>query len=255
MTASITPPPNAPGLKRSDPAVRMRDYLEAFSFYLSLPDHAVDRVVLLENTDTDLSPFRELASKEQGRKRVELIGFQANDHDPNLGKGYGEFRMLDIGLERSVLLREPSPMWKVTGRLKIRNLARLIETAPRSYLVYCDLRYVPVFADRISGNRWMDLRVASWTPAGYDRYLRGKYPELRNQFRPQGNIGPEDYLYARMREALSTLPDHGIVPRFRIQPIIDGFGGNHNLSYQSRKYKAKELVRAASRRLTPWLWL
>lgn len=255
MTATITPPPNAPGLKRSDPAVRLRDYLEAFSFYLSLPDAAVDRVVLLENSDTDLAPFRAIAEREKGAKRVELIGFQGNDHDPGLGKGYGEFKMLDIGLDRSELLKEPTPMWKVTGRLQIRNLAKLIQTAPQGYQVYCDLRYVPIFADRISGNRWMDLRVASWTPAGYDRYLRGKYPELRNHARPTGNIGPEDYLYAHMREAMATLPDHGIVPRFRVQPIMDGFGGNHNISYQSRNYKAKEVVRAMSRRVTPWLWL
>ncbi len=255
MTATITPPPNAPGLKRSDPAVRMQDYLDAFEFYLSLPDDAVDRVVLLENSDTDLTPFRELAARRKGAKRIELLGFQANDHDPNLGKGYGEFRMLDIGLERSILLKEPTPMWKVTGRLRIRNLARLVRFAPSGYQVYCDLRYVPIFADRISGNRWMDLRLASWTPAGYDRYLRGKYPELRNYSRPGGNIGPEDYLYARMREAIACQPDHGIVPRFRIQPIIEGFGGNHNLSYQSRNYKAKELMRAVSRQVTPWLWL
>jgi hypothetical protein len=255
MTATITPPANAPGLKRSDPSVRMKDYLEAFSFYLSLPDWAVDRVVLLENSDTDLTPFHEAAAREKGAKRVELIGFQGNDHDPNLGKGYGEFKMIDIGLDRSQLLRADSPIWKVTGRLQIRNLARLIQTAPLGYQMYCDLRYVPVFADRISGNRWMDLRVASWTMKGYDRYLRGRYPDLRNHVRPGGNIGPEDYLYASMREAMATLPDHGIVPRFRVQPIIEGFGGNHNLSYQSRNYKAKEVLRAVSRRVTPWLWL
>lgn len=255
MTATITPPPHAPGLKRNDPKVRMNDYLEAFKFYLGLPESAVDRVVLLENSDTDLTPFHDIATKHKGAKRVELIGFQGNDHDPNLGKGYGEFKMLDIGIARSHLLREPTPMWKVTGRLRIRNLARLIQTAPQGYQVYCDLRYVPIFADRISGNRWMDLRVASWTSAGYDRYLRGKYPDLRNHERPTGNIGPEDFLYAHMRGAMATLPDHGIVPRFRVQPIMDGFGGNHNLSYQSRNYKAKELLRAASRRLTPWLWL
>jgi hypothetical protein len=267
MTATIHPPADAPGLARRDPAVRLRDYMEALAFYLSMPDELVDRVVVLENTDADLGPMRELVSASSGhRKRTELIGFQANDHAAHLGKGYGEFRMLDEGLARSSLLRETGagPMWKVTGRLKIANLADLVRTAPLGYDVYCDLRDLPMLGDRM-GNRWMDLRVASWSLAGYDRYLRGKYPEMRNYYVPEkspfGRVsGPEDWLYVRMRDAMAH-PErfgtggHLIVPRFRVQPVIVGYGGHSNTDYQQGVYKVKERVRAVMRHVVPGLWV
>jgi hypothetical protein len=54
-------------------------------------------------------------------------------------------------------------LWKVTGRLRVLNLEKLIATAPERYDFYCDLRSVPLIGERLGGNHWMELRTFSCT--------------------------------------------------------------------------------------------
>jgi hypothetical protein len=54
MTSTITPPPNVINLTRKDPKIRLNDYCEALRFYLGVPSKFIDRIVFIENSDTDL---------------------------------------------------------------------------------------------------------------------------------------------------------------------------------------------------------
>lgn len=250
MTATITPPEGMPGSVRSDPTMRLDDYSRALKFYLSLPSCYVDRILFLENSGSDLSALRQVAKSVEHDKKVEFIGF-IGDYKPEFGKGYGEFNMLDYGLSQYRFFSKTDVLWKVTGRLQILNLAHLIKTAPQDYTVYCDLRSVPFISESLGGNNWMDLRLFSCTVEAYDRLLRSRYLEM-TYFQPKF-VNPEKYLFGLMRKAMNE--DKKLKPRFRVQPVIAGYGGYGNANYQGLTYKTKEFVRAAARLTAPWLWL
>ena len=247
MTATITPPANTPLLDRSDPALRRKDYQEALRFYLGIPTEQLGAIIFLENSGSDLSDLKTLAHQTGQGKEVEIIGLPANTESPKFGKGYGEFKMLDQGLASSRILQPTDILWKVTGRLKVLNLADLIATAPDHYDLYCDLRSVPLIGERMGGNNWMDLRTFSCTVPTYDRLMRGHYLQMKG-------ISPEQYFFKPVKDQWRQRVK-GIVPRFRIQPRFGGFGGHRNADYQGASYRRKDAIRSLGRRLVPALWL
>jgi hypothetical protein len=250
MTATIHPPQNVPALTRVDPRLRLEDYRQALRFYMAVPNHFVDRILFIDNSNADLSVLQRMVDKEAQSKRVELISFDGNDHPPEFGKGYGEFKLLDMGLAKSQLIREriERTLWKVTGRLRVLNLTALIESAPTTCSIYCDLRNVPIIGNSMGGNRWMDLRLFSCTLAGYDCFMRDEYLHLKaSECR-----SPEFYFFDRLVQHVRS---GEVIPRFRVQPNIAGFGGHRNVDYQKGSYRVKNTVRAIGRKVTPWLWL
>ncbi|MBZ4218579.1 MAG: hypothetical protein LAC69_00095 [Chlorobium sp.] len=248
MTATLTPPSGTPELARNDAKLRLLDYCEALRFYLTLPDDILEKIIFIDNSDSDLSALEAVGSEVPHKKKVELIKFQGNDHPPEFGKGYGEFKLIDYGITHSTLLSPEDLVWKVTGRLRVLNLSQLIDTAPLDYNLYCDLRHVPMLGDQFGANEWMDLRVFSWSNIGYEHYIRDRFELLKTEL-----IGsPERYFFKLLKAAKKSA---GIVPRFRIQPNIAGFGGRLNVNYQNNSYRYKNGLRRVGRLVAPWIWL
>lgn len=244
LTATITPPDGVPNLKRVAPSLRRLDYTDALRFYLSLPNGVLDRIVFLENSESDLSDLRELANSEGGGKCVEFISFQGLDYPPEYGRAYGEFKMLDYGMQHSSLLKaldENDCFWKVTGRLKVLNLNHLIETAPPSYKLLMDFLRKPTLM--------ADLRLLSCSRTGYRQLFEGLYVSLREDAL---KMSADGYCYLLWVDRLNEL---GIVPRHRWQPKIGGVGGQHNIDYLAGMNIAKYCIRVATRRLLPELWI
>jgi hypothetical protein len=244
MTATIAPADGMTQLVRSDPELRLADYCEALRWNLSLPDEVVDRVILLENSGSDLRPFAELARAEGTRKRIEFLSTDTGAN-PACGKGYAESLMIEEGLAKSQLLKPDSPFWKVTGRLRVLNFAAMIRGAPDAFDLYCDLRDVPLIGDALGGNQWMETRLFATTPAAYMRLFGGKarcYDTIEKKF------------YPLVRAAMAA-GQNIIHPRFRRQPILDGVCGGSGAEYRSPSYRTKEMIRAAGRLVAPRLWL
>ena len=247
MSATVSPPKTMIGSARNDPIERMLEYQAAFRFYLALPDEYVDTLVVFENSGADLEVFREIAVAANSKKRIHVVNTSTN-YPAHMGKGYGEFMMIDEGLSMLLAagISSNKKIWKVTGRLQIVNIKQLIARASRDFEIYCDLRNVPLIGDALGGNRWMELRVFAFTMAGYDRYLRGNY-DL--------GIGLETYFFDILHRATKSRNGTGIIPRFNLQPVIDGFCGYNNKSYLSLEYRVKNFVRATGRLVFPNLWL
>ncbi len=248
MTATITPPSGTPELARNDANLRLQDYCEALRFYLTLPDHSVNKIIFIDNSDSDLSALEAVTREVPHKKKVELIRFQGNDHPPEFGKGYGEFKLIDYGMTHSTLISPDDLVWKVTGRLRVLNLSQLIDTAPLQYNMYCDLRDVPIIGDQFGANEWMDLRVFSWSKKGYKLYIQNRFKLLKAEL----TGSPERYFFKLLRAAQKS---SGIVPRFRMQPNIAGFGGRLNVDYQNNSYRYKNMLRRIVRLAAPWIWL
>jgi hypothetical protein len=175
---------------------------------------------------------------------VEFLSFYGLDYPAWCSRGYGEFRLLDYATTRSaVLARLPADavVWKVTGRYAVRNMATMVRTAPPGYDLYCDLKDWPM--------PWADLRLYSFTPGGYDRWLRGVYAKVSQA---QSRCSAEVIL---RRHLGTVLPDQRIVPRFRTEPLVDGIRGLDGRSYLSAKHVGKYLVRAVARAVVPSFWV
>ncbi len=244
MTATLTPPATA--VARSDSATRLHDYLEALTFYLSLPTSRFDRIVFADNSASDLTPLLELAERENRDKRVELLSFQANDHNPALGKAYGEFRILDTALAASACLRPDDHVWKTTGRLRCLNIEALDRAIAKEYCLVCDLFNVPF----VRSGGWrdrgrIDLRLFRFQPVAYDRWFRGV---RRDGPEPFDEKAIYEIIVAACREA-------SVCPRLPIQPMIAGISGRTQRDYLSPRQRFKDGIRGMTRRIVPWLWL
>ena len=244
LTATITPPRGVPNLKRTDPKQRYEDYVDAFSFYLSLPTEVIDRIVFIENSKSDIDRLRHLAANESNGKQIEFVCFDGLSYPPAYGRAYGEFKMLDYVFRNSLLIKameDSNHFWKVTGRLKVFNLPKIIAKAPSNYDLLMDFLRFPT--------KMTDLRLYSCSIKGYKRLLENVYETL---IEANLNMSAESFLYQQWVDKTGQL---GIVPRFVAQPRIGGIGGQHNVDYYSGLNVSKHWIRAATRRLVPNLWI
>jgi hypothetical protein len=105
---------------------RLAEYLNALQFYRQFAP-----VIFLENSGYPLERHPEFA--ETSRLRVKKFAPSAN---PERGKGYQEFEMLDAWLAAE---RQPPARWlKISGRYQLHNIADILEecrTEARSKII------------------------------------------------------------------------------------------------------------------------
>lgn len=244
LSATIRPPTGVPNLSRTNPDVRLRDYLAAFDFYLAQLNHGLDAIVFAENSGSDLSPLAERASAAGAGRCVEFVSFNGLDHPPTYGRGYGEFKLVDHAMAHSVILsgdRDSLTVWKGTGRYILRNLGYLIRTCPRPFDLYCNLRDYP--------QRWGDLYMMAWSARGYEQFIKGIY----TQFRDDKLKCSSEVVFRSLADAVR--PHIRVVPRFLVPPLIEGVRGYDNIKYHDKYYSMKYRTRLFASRFLPWLWI
>jgi hypothetical protein len=236
LTATIRPLAGIPELQRIDPMERMNDYVRALRFYCNIPETVIPRIVFIENSESDLSSLRDVASSTNATHRVEFLSFNGLDYPAGYGRGYGEFKLLDYAIDHSTTLAAAgaeTTLWKVTGRYRVLNIRRIIRSAPPNFELYCDMRTWPI--------PWVDLRIFACTLGGYRGFLKGIYPQLREDVI---NMAPEQHLHPIIDELAKS---HRIVRRLRSEPFIDGIRGRDSKNYASGRNLIKYLARASRR--------
>jgi len=243
LTATVMAPHDARNLARRETALRLHDYQQAFDFYLAqLQRGSFDALVLCENSGFDMAPFAAKARQAGLQGRVELISHFGLDHPSRYGRGYGEFKLVDHAMQHSTLIASLGPhlrVWKVTGRYKVLNLARLIATQPPQADLYCHCRNIRL--------RWLDMYLMRWNRRAYDQLIRGVYRKLQQDDTPTS---------AEQRFRALIDRHHGglhIARRFAHVPRIDGKRGSDNRDYGTMW--PKHLARVMAQRLAPWLWI
>lgn len=241
ITATIRPPEGM-AVDSPIPSRRQREYLDALAFYAALPDELVRGVLFLENSDADLTPLRSRCVELSAKKEFVFLS-TSSEYPAERGKRYGEFMMLDAGMQRLRSLGLPgnTEVWKVGGRLKVRNLARMMAEAPAEFDLYADFRNLPL-APR---GRWVDLRLLAFTLDGYDRFLRGHFHDAAVL---------ERAFFERLLPAARD-PAAGIVPRFRTQPRFDSFEADPHPNPMGKRARTKSRLRGWLRRWAPGWWV
>ncbi len=244
MTATITPPNIVTNLSRTDPHQRLQDYKAALQFYLDLPSEVLPRILFVENSNSDVAELRNMAARYPD-KETEFVTFYGLEYPPGFGRGYGEAKLMDYGMDHSGLiakLRTDDVIWKATGRLKLLNFAELSASVPDSAALYCDLKDYPM--------PWMDMRFFAFSKKGYETLLRNMAESIREDLPVPGVA--ENHLRTILGKRLKM---DAIVPRFSISPRVDGIQGNNKSYSGGITNTAKQILRDCSRRLIPGLWI
>lgn len=246
VTATISPAPGVPFLLRSDPSVRMADYVQALRFYLGVDTNAIDRIVFVDNSNSDLSPLRQLAEEARGMKDVELISYEGLNYPVEQGRSVGETHLIDHALAASRILSalgKNELFWKVTGRLRVRNLPQLVASTPDDCGLYIDFRRYR--------HPWVDTRIFAATPGAFQRLFLSRIDVLRQDLLPAGFVAPEERLFSAL---LPERERERIAPRLRIEPLIEGSSG-FGENYRRPRRRAESAVRRVTRRVFPSLWI
>ena len=223
LSATIQPS-GVPQLALTDPAVRRQQYLSAVSFWLLQTPRP--RLVFVENSGADLADFHLMAAAAGGA--LEVIGLPNEPYLPSLGKGYGEFRMIDAAVAQSRLLSEASHFAKITGRLTIRNMPAMWRRLPPAFDLIADA--FPI-AHEPNGGR-TDSRLVFFSTAFYREQAMNLYQTMDDA----GYLFAEHAVWRLMQTAPPTAK---IFTRLPVEPAWQGVSGSYGADYGDLKSRLK----------------
>jgi hypothetical protein len=134
LTASISPL-NVAYLERTNPNARKQDYYEALRFYINNTSH---KIVFVENTNSDIQALKAI----DNHGRVEFLQFDARNESSKYGKGYGEMLILKYCMDNSCLIKNTDWIFKITGRLVLKNVVKIIDSnlSRKEVDIFADLK-------------------------------------------------------------------------------------------------------------------
>jgi hypothetical protein len=210
LTATIDPGDTVM-VARRDPAVRLADYQHALRRWIT-SGVACDMVVC-ENSGSDLTSLREIAKGFFGN--VEFVSYSGNASGAIRGKGHAEMEMIRHVLGASKLLAGAEIILKCTGRLAVRNAAKILQGTSRGdFDVMCTLKRNLSFADS---------RLFAATPRFINEYLL----PLGEKLDDNRGMTFEHGLAQATARAISDQRRWSPFPCF---PVIDGVSGTDGKS-------------------------
>jgi hypothetical protein len=197
----------------NDISQRRREYTEAIHYYLS---RFQQPVVFVENSGIDISgEFSEAIASG----KLEILTFNGNDYDAEIGKGLGEYRCMEYAIKHSQLISPESFVFKLTGRYKMKNLAKYIRH-------FKEVPTMDLMADLTNNFRLSHSSIFGFRPYFISQYLEKNHHLLNDT---------EGWYFEHVL-AKSVLQAIGDRVEFRIikyYPVIEGISGS--LGYRYRK--------------------
>lgn len=247
-------------------AERMEMYRSTLQYYAA----AIGReypIVVVENSDADLTPWQEEFKESLD---LEVLQFtppnllsadaesQAVDYgfDNAKGKGYNEYLMIKLALQRSKTLSGCTHFLKITGRypmLNIREMLREMERRGNGKAAMFDVKEFKLYEKLRGtsyGSRWGDSRYFLMSVEFYKENLMDCYQEMDESV--FGKYA-EDYIYHLSCKYRS---DSRFCFRYRHQVQFGGQGGAacYQENYASFKNRFKNKVRSLLRVVFPNIW-
>lgn len=128
-------PDNVPYLKLTDTEKRLQQYLHSIKYYIE--ETAITNIIFCENSnyEFDYSEYISLAKKKN--KHLEVLTFLGdNAKVKEKGKGYGEGEILQYVFRNSKLIEKVDSIYKVTGRLNIKNINKILEKEEAGHIYF-----------------------------------------------------------------------------------------------------------------------
>lgn len=119
---------NCINTKRNNIGDRINDY------YLNIKKILEETnfdIVFVENSYSDLNIIKDFLNNE----RVEIIQYNGNNFNRNLGKGHGEWGIINYAIENSSKIKKNDYIIKLTGRYRI-NFNNIISELNNNFVLY-----------------------------------------------------------------------------------------------------------------------
>lgn len=217
---------NVPSTSIVDINKRLLQYVNSIDYAIT-HYKSISKLVFCENTDFihDYTSLKEKALKNG--KELEIISFRGDYHNIQLkGKGFGEGEIIEYALTKSEILRHCDSFYKLTGRLIVKNMDKIVTTnSSANCFIYHPKSIYLIPKDHIETFFYkVDKEL-------YIKYLINAYKEVdESQLR---------YLEHVFYERLSKLG----LRSFKTIPLISGLSGTSGNSYESEpKYRLLEYI-------------
>ncbi len=217
ITGCISPSPHVKNLTIQNAEERYRQYIDALIFYIS--ETKIKNIVYCDNSNY-LENKEIMQIARQYNKNFEWLSFQGDFKLVNkYGKGYGEGEIIEYALFNSKIIKTCSILVKVTGRLKVINIDRIIRHSNNNnYFFYITKRYCQKF---------VDTRFYIINKNDYINYFIKQYKNVRDS----ENIFIE-HVFAKV-----IIKERLKYKHFIIEPNILGISGTNGKKYKSSKLK------------------
>jgi hypothetical protein len=221
LTATIIP--NAASAAAINPEERLADYRAVVQFCKQFAP-----VYFLENSTYPLEKHPEFADSNTLRVRR-----FAPSKNPERGKGYQEFEMLDAWLAAE---SQPPARWlKITGRYQLLNLPAILAECRQD-------QNQPLLIDQIYRQQWSRSYLFCVQSSFYQAQMKGLYRECDDR------NGDYHFIERVLFRHLAQLPA-GQAKLFKTQPRIQGISGTTGIAYPSGRFQwlVKQGLRSLNR--------
>ncbi|MDB9731496.1 hypothetical protein OAA92_01335 [Candidatus Pelagibacter sp.] len=223
LTCTVNPI-QMPNLVRSNPEIRFQDYKKSFNFWVN--NAFVDKIILLENSNFDLSYFNEVA-KDIKNKEIEIISSNSNnEYDKSLGKGYGQYLCLKEIFDQSQIAKTTKYFIDVTGRHCVKNFKAIIEDIIKNES--------DIYVNITDNLKFADANIYGGTKKFFINYL---LPETKKTNDSQNKIFENCVASA----TLKAISDGMNLSKTPIYADIEGFIGTNGKKYKQSIIKKIKL--------------
>ena len=223
LTCTVNPI-QMPNLVRSNPEIRFQDYKKSFNFWVN--NAFVNKIILLENSNFDLSYFNEVA-KDIKNKEIEIISSNSNnEYNKSLGKGYGQYLCLKEIFDQSQIAKTTKYFIDVTGRHCVKNFKAIIEDIIKNES--------DIYVNITDNLKFADANIYGGTKNFFINYL---LPETKKTNDSQNKIFENCVASA----TLKAISDGMNLSKTPIYADIEGFIGTNGKKYKQSIIKKIKL--------------
>ena len=223
LTCTVNPI-QMPNLVRSNPEIRFQDYKKSFNFWVN--NAFVNKIILLENSNFDLSYFNEVA-EDIKNKEIEIISSNSNnEYDKSLGKGYGQYLCLKEIFDQSQIAKTTKYFIDVTGRHCVKNFKAIIEDIIKNES--------DIYVNITDNLKFADANIYGGTKKFFINYL---LPETKKTNDSQNKIFENCVASA----TLKAISDGMNLSKTPIYADIEGFIGTNGKKYKQNIIKKIKL--------------
>ena len=246
ISACIDPSNGSIQVSRSDPSIRLQDYINGLHFWLNIPDRRLDKIVFIENSGYPLDALKKLTNVSNPlNKQVEFISLCCNDYPEGVHYGYAELNMIDEAFTLSKLLNQSSYLIKATGRLTFPTISRLIDRLKYDFIFAVDCRNNRLFTP--SPQVFTTTQLMIFSTAFYREHLIDIKAGLSKDM-----VCIESLLYNKL---ITFQGKKGAILRWQVNVDPSGYSSGWSKNYDSLKQKTINQVRAICRILFPSWWV
>jgi hypothetical protein len=212
-----------------DPEVRVKQYVESILFYLN--SASIESIVVCDNSGFDYADVESIRTLALAKgKDIECLFFKGDSETIfKLGKGFGEGEIMNFIFKHSKLLPLCNAFYKVTGRIKVKNIDLMIDYVQPNVNYFQKIRINPFLKVAL-----LDTRFYYCSKEVFQNFL------VDSHF----NVNDPDGFYLEHAYTEELRRNKVRFKNFLILPRYEGISGSHggSLTQGMISYRMKFLL-------------